>query len=144
MESYRISKNIFVFGLIAMLAFLGACYENESAETDDFDAQVESYIQKFPPQDSYDYAMKYTGGDPGKFNIWVLGEQPVLVKAGQDKVVRMNNDTFYKMAFLLLDGGSVVLGSSAATDSRFFSFQLMDDRNANYRNVIRPDGIYTL
>jgi len=88
--------------------------------------------------------MKYTGGDPGKFNIWVLGEQPVLVKAGQDKVVRMNNDTFYKMAFLLLDGGSVVLGSSAATDSRFFSFQLMDDRNANYRNVIRPDGIYTL
>ncbi len=31
---------------------------------DDFEKQVEDYIQKFPYQNTYDYAMQLTGGDP--------------------------------------------------------------------------------
>jgi hypothetical protein len=72
------------------------------------------------------------------------GTEPVLVEAGGDKVVRMNNDTFYRMAFVVLNQGPVVLRSDAPSDDRFSSFQLMDDRNVNYRNVIRPLGSYTL
>jgi hypothetical protein len=109
-----------------------------------FEQQVQEYIQKFPYQDTYNYAVKYTGNDPANLNVWVLGSEPVLVKAGEDKVVRMNNDTYYKMAFVDLRNGPVVLGSSAPSTDRFSSFQLMDDRNVNYQNVIHPDGVYTL
>jgi len=56
----------------------------------------------------------------------------------------MNNDTFYKMAFIDLAGGPVVLTSKSSAEDRFSSFQLMDDHNVNYRNVIRPKGTYTL
>ena len=124
----------------AMLGLaLGACSGGDSFERD-----VEAYLRQFPYQDTYNYVMRYTGGDPAKLNTWVLGAEPALTKAGEDKVVRMNNDTYYKMAFVLLDEGPVVLRSDAPTDDRFYSFQLMDDRNANYRNVIRPSGAYTL
>ena len=124
----------------AMLGLaLGACSGGDSFERD-----VEAYLRQFPYQDTYNYVMRYTGGDPAKLNTWVLGAEPALTKAGEDKVVRMNNDTYYKMAFVLLNDGPVVLRSDAPTDDRFYSFQLMDDRNANYRNVIRPSGAYTL
>ena len=108
------------------------------------EVQVEEYIQKFSYQDTYNYAQRYTGGDLTKYNIWVLGAEPSLVEAGQDKVVRMNNDTFYKMAFVVLNNGPVYLNSGSPSKNRFSSFQLMDDRNVNYRNVIHPDGKYTL
>ena len=114
------------------------------AQAASFDEQVAEYIRLFPYQDSYDYAKTYTAGDPARLNTWVLGTTPVLVKAGEDKVVRMNNDTFYKMAFVDLEEGPVVLTSTTSSDDRFSSFQLMDDRNLNYRNVIRPRGEYTL
>ena len=130
---------VFTTGIIQ-----NAYSQQDAAATSDFEKQVEAYIQKFPYQDTHNYAMNYTKGDPAKFNMWVLGEEPALVKAGEDKVVRMNNDTFYKMAFLVLDKGPVVLGSSAPANDRFSSFQLMDDRNANYRNIIDPKGKYTL
>jgi hypothetical protein len=94
--------------------------------------------------DAFENMMRYTGGDPSKVHKWVLGEEPQLVKAGEDAVVRMNNDTYYKMVFTLLDNGPVVLGSSASSEERFSSFQLMDDRNVNYRNIIFPKGEYTL
>jgi hypothetical protein len=105
---------------------------------------VEEYIRLFPYQDTYNYAMRYTGGDPAKLNVWVLGEEPRLVKAGEDRVVRMNNDTFYKMAFVDLTAGPVVIAAEVSDKSRFVSFQLMDDHNTNYRNVIFPNGEYTL
>jgi hypothetical protein len=123
---------------------VSSCAKEGFAATDDFEGQVEDYIQKFPYQDTHDYALRYTQGDPAAFNVWTLGAEPSLVKAGEDKIVRMNNDTFYKIAFLVHENGPVVLGSSAPADDRFFSFQLMDDRNANYHNVMRPKGQYTL
>jgi hypothetical protein len=123
---------------------VSACAQSGSTGGPGFQGQVNEYIQKFPYQDTHNYAMRYTQGDPDAFNVWVLGIEPSLVIAGEDKVVRMNNDTFYKMAFLIHEGSPVVLSSSAPADDRFFSFQLMDDRNANYRNVIRPRGKYTL
>ena len=108
------------------------------------ESQVEEYLRLFPYQDTFNYAIRYTGGDPARLNTWVLGEEPFLVKAGQDKVVRMNNDTFYKMAFVFLDDEPVVLSAAVPDESRFVSFQLMDDRNVNYRNLIFPNGEFTL
>ena len=108
------------------------------------ETSVAEYVKKFPYQDTYKYAMQYTGGDPAKFNVWALGAEPALVKAGEDKVVRMNNDTYYKMAFFLLDQGPVTLESSTPGKDRFVSFQFMDDRNVNFQNVIGPNGTYTL
>ena len=114
-----------------------ACSPEESTAKDDLEKQVEDYIQKFPCQNTYDYVMQFTGGDAGKLNVWVMASQDLL-KAGEDKVVRSNNDTLYKMAFVYLGDGPVVLRSGSPSEERFSSFQLQDDRNANYRNIIRP------
>ena len=59
----------------------------KSFAKDDFQKQVEDYIQKFPDQNTFDYVMQMTGGDPGKLNEWVMGSRDLL-KAGEDKVVR--------------------------------------------------------
>ncbi len=56
----------------------------------------------------------------------------------------MNNDTYYKLAFLDLSKGPVVLSSKSPSKARFSSFQLMDNRNVNFRNLIHPDGVFTL
>jgi len=153
MKLERNDKRIFTMPteitlLFCSLALLHACdkapTEAVTQKTDSFENQVTEYIQKFPYQDTFNYAMLYTGGDPAKLNAWVMGSEPTLVKAGEDVVVRSNNDTYYTGAFLELENGPVVLGSSAPAEDRFSSFQLMDDRNANYRNVIRPQGEYTL
>jgi hypothetical protein len=125
---------------------LGGCSESEQEPpaTDGFEEQIAEYIQRFPYQDTYKYMMAYTGGDASKLNTWVIGSEPALIKAGEDLVVRTNNDTFYKSAIFDLSEGPAVLASSAPSEDRFSSFQLMDDRNANYRNVIHPSGTYTL
>ena len=112
--------------------------------TDPFEDQIAEYIRLFPYQDTFNYAMRYTGGDPAKLNTWVPGGEPVLTRAGDDIVVRMNNDTYYNGAVVFLGNGPVVIASNAPTKDRFYSFQLMDDRNVNYRNFVRPDGEYTL
>jgi hypothetical protein len=109
-----------------------------------FEKQVAEYIKKFPYQETFKMAMDYTKGDPAKFNTWAMGAEPALVKAGEDKVVRMNNDTYYKLAFLDLSKGPVTLTSENPSKTRFSSFQLMDNRNVNFRNIIHPDGVFTL
>jgi hypothetical protein len=113
------------------------------ASNDDFEQQVEDYIQKFPYQETFDYAMRLTGGDPGKLNQWGQASRDLL-KAGEDTIVRVNNDTLYKTAFIYLGDGPVVLRSDSPSKERFSSFQLQDNRNANYRNIINPVGSYTL
>jgi len=118
--------------------------DSASRVNDNFEEQVQEYIRLFPYQNTYKYALRYTSGDVEELNSWVLGAEPVLVKAGQDKVVRMNNDTYYKMAFIYLEDKPVFLEAAVPDQSRFVSFQFMDDRNVNYRNVIFPDGQFTL
>jgi hypothetical protein len=51
---------------------LSSCSEQDSAATGDFEKRVEEYIQKFPYQDTHNYAMNYTQGGPGKFNTLVV------------------------------------------------------------------------
>lgn len=137
---------IVMFRLKTILAMapllLGLAVIDARAEPDQ--AAVADYIKKFPYQDTFNYMMQYTGGDPSKLNVWVIGEKPELVKAGDDKIVRMNNDTFYKLAFIDLSNGPVRLKSGEAADNRFSSFQMMDDHNVNFRNVIPPQGDYAL
>lgn len=72
------------------------------------------------------------------------GGEPGLTLAGEDVVVRMNDDTYYNGAVVVLDSGPIILGSHAHADDRFYSFQLMDGRNVNYRNIILPAGEHTL
>jgi len=122
---------------------IAGCSPEEPVAKDDFEKQVEDYLQKFPYQETYRYAMLQTGEDPAKLNTWVNTPRGLL-KAGEDKVVRSNNDTLYKMAWVYLGDGPVVLQSAAPSKERFSSFQLQDDRNANYRNIIYPEGSYTL
>ena len=110
---------------------------------DHFENQVEDYLQKFPYQNTYAYAMQFTGGDPTKLNTWGQAARDLL-KAGEDTIVRSNNDTLYKTAFIYLGVGPVVLRSESPSQERFSSFQLQDDRNANYRNITGPSGSYTL
>jgi len=105
---------------------------------------VAEYLKGVPYQETFNYMMQYTGGDPAKINKWVDPAEPVLIKAGEDKVVRSNNDTFYKSAFVDLSEGPVTLTSKVADPDRFSSFQLMDNRNVNFRNIIRPEGTYVL
>lgn len=140
--SNRLTQSFLIFGAV----LVGACSAEESGEQvgDSFESQVEDYIRLFPYQDTYNYMVLYTQGEASALNTWALGAEPTLVRAGEDRVVRMNNDTFYKIAFVDLRGGPVFLSSTNLTDDRFRSFQLMDDRNVNYRNVIRPAGEYTL
>lgn len=116
----------------------------EVVEPDVTEEDVEEYIRLFPYRDTYRYVQRYTGGDPARLNRWVLGAEPALVKAGEDRVVRMNNDTFYKMAIVDLREGPVYLAAQVPDKSRFVSFQLMDDHNTNYRNLIFPNGEFTL
>lgn len=132
--------------LISVLAVvaLTACSGADREDSTSLDARVAEYIESYPYQESFRLVLDYLQGDPGRINTWVLGETPALVRAGEDLVVRMNNDTFYKMAFIHLGNGPVVLSSSAPSSDRFSSFQLMDDRNVNYANVLFPDGTYTL
>lgn len=150
-------KKLVTIGFLVYALTLVACsksadeVETVSAEQTDaiattanIDTGVEEYIRLFPYQDTYNYAVRYTQGDPANFNIWVLGSEPILVKAGQDSVVRMNNDTFYKMAFTYLGDGPIYLSAAVPNQARFVSFQLMDDRNVNYKNIIFPNGEYTL
>ena len=110
---------------------------------DGFEKQVEDYLQKFPYQETYRYAALQTGNDPARLNTWI-GTPRGLLKAGEDDVVRSNNDTVYRMAWVYLGEGPVVLESASPSEKRFTSFQLQDDRNVNYRNIIQPVGRYTL
>jgi len=137
-------KNLYrALGIAACCIMITACAPEEPASKADFEKQVEDYIQKFPYQNTYEYAMKLTGGDPGMLNRWGQASRDLL-KAGEDTIVRSNNDTLYKTAFVYLGDGPVVLRSDAPSTERFVSFQLQDDRNANYRNIIGPAGNYTL
>jgi hypothetical protein len=89
-----------------------------SASNDDFEKQVEDYMQKFPYQETFEYALQLTGGDPGKLNQWGQASRELL-KAGEDSIVRVNNDTLYKTAFIYLGDGPVVLRSDAPSQERF-------------------------
>lgn len=122
---------------------ISACSQEEPASNDDFEQQVQDYIQKVPYHETFDYAMQLTGGDPLKLNQWGQASRNLL-KAGEDSIVRVNNDTLYKTAFVYLGDGPVVLRSNSPSKERFSSFQLQDERNANYRNIISPNGSYTL
>ena len=131
--------------LFFLVSLVFGCTPKEKEQSEvSFEDQVADYIQKFPFQDTYEYMKRYTGGQASKLNQWILPIEPVLVKAGDDKVVRMNNDTYYNMSFMDLSKGPVKLSSANPSEDRFYSFQLMDDRNANFGNVYNPSGNYHL
>jgi hypothetical protein len=114
------------------------------AAPDSFEDRVAEYLRTFPYQLTYDYTVRFTGGDPSNLNRWIGNREPALVRAGEDVVPRTNNDTYYKAATLFLADGPVVIESNTPAVDRFNSFQLIDDRNANYRNIVFPRGKYTL
>ncbi len=129
--------------LISLLAFSCAQKTEEKSETT-FEAQLEDYFKKFTYQETYNYIIMYTDGDAKQLNKIFVGSKPVLEKAGSDKVVRMNNDTYYTGGFVYLTEGPVKISASVYDENRFYSFQLMDDRNVNFKNIIRPSGDYYL
>lgn len=144
-------KHESVLSLLSIfVAFVSASARGEpptsapSQRSASFEEQVAEYIRLFPYQLTNDYTVRFTGGDPRNLNRWAPGGGATLVAAGDDVVPRTNNDTFYKGAALDLREGPVVLEASASADDRFYSFQLVDGRNVNYRNIVSPAGKYTL
>ena len=106
-------KNLYRALVITMYGIMIIAFSPEkSTAKDDFEKQVEDYIQKFPYQNTFDYAMRLTGGDPVKLNGWGQASRDLL-KAGEDTIVRSNNDTLYKTAFVYLGDGPVVLRSDS-------------------------------
>lgn len=126
-----------------VVGVLAACSGDDPDSSNSIDAQVADYIEAYSYQESFRMMMAYLQGDPGKINSLLFGA-PALIRAGEDLVVRQNNDTFYQAAFVHLGQGPVVLTSSSPSIERFSSFQLMDDRDLNYANIIHPAGAYTL
>ena len=112
-----------------------------SAQT--FEDQLAEYIREYPRQRTWQFATQFTGGDAARLNTWLIPGKPSLVRPGDDVFPRANNDTFYQVAIVWLEE-PVVLASTAASRNRFSSFQLQDERNANYRNIVFPEGEYTL
>jgi hypothetical protein len=85
-------KNLYrALGITTCGIMITACSPEKSTAKDDFEKQVEDYIQKFPYPETFDYAMRLTGGDAGKLNKWGQASRDLL-KAGEDKIVRSNND----------------------------------------------------
>lgn len=134
-------KNILF--IISIVFFLSACNDASQKKELSFNQQVEKYIKKFPYQDTYKYMLKYTGGDPARLNNPIEAKAELL-KAGEDIVVRSNNDTYYTGGFIYLAEGPVKLSSAFHDPNRFYSFQLMDEKNCNFHNIIRPEGEYYL
>ena len=97
---------------------------------DSVEDQVAEYLRRFPYQLTYDYTVRFTGGDPRNLNRWIGTGEPALVRAGEDVVPRTNNDTYYKAAALFLEDGPVIIESNAPSVERFNSIQLIDDRVA--------------
>ncbi len=64
-------------------------------QSNSFEEQVSAFIWNYPYQETYKYIQHYTGGSVKGLNVWFWPPEPSLTKAGEDKVVRMNNDTFY-------------------------------------------------
>lgn len=130
--------------LPAAFAVLSLTTGTSTSAQESFEDQVAEYLRKFPYQLTYEYTVRFTGGDPRNLNRWIGNGEPALVRAGEDVVPRTNNDTYYKAAALFLEDGPVVIESDAPAVDRFNSFQLVDERNANYRNIVFPSGKYTL
>jgi len=150
LETHTSRKRVLCVAIVA--ACLAACSDRDNGNTqtqppaqaeDGFEQQVQEYLRLFPYQETYRYALLQTGNDPARLNTWI-GTPRGLLKAGEDDIVRSNNDTVYRMAWLYLGEGPVVIESASPSAKRFTSFQLQDERNANYRNIIQPAGRYTL
>ena len=109
-----------------------------------FEEDVEAYIERYPRQRTYDFGRMFLGGDATRLNTWALSPEPTLVHAGQDTQAHTNADTYYQIAILWLEESPVVVSSDAPSRDRFVSFQFQDDRNVNVRNVLFPQGDYTL
>jgi len=103
----------FLLVLAVIAAFLVACSDRDNgtaqtqtpaqsevavvadnASQDLFEEQVQAYLRLFPYQETYKYLTIYMQGDPANLNTWVMASRNLL-KAGEDKVARSNNDTLY-------------------------------------------------
>ena len=142
------TKIIKKLSLLIVLTFLfGACNTKTKKENNlsvEPEKELTEYFNMFPYQETYKYSQIYTLGDAKNLNKISPLNKAVLVSAGSDKVVRMNNDTFYGGGIIYLSEGPVKISSSEYDNNRFYSFQIMDDRNVNFHNLINPNGDYYL
>jgi hypothetical protein len=63
---------------LSTIAVLLSGFVATEVHAESLDAKVADYTKKFPYQDTFDYMMRYTDGDPSKLNVWVLGANPSL------------------------------------------------------------------
>lgn len=81
---------------------------------------IESFLADFPLQKTNDYLRQRLKDDPSRVNTGFF-DRSHLVKAGEDMVVRMNNDTFYKGGYADNRVGPVILRIENPRKDRFIS-----------------------
>ena|SRR5262245_548842 len=104
---------------------------------------IEAFLADYPLQKTNDYLLERTKGDPAHVNVWFF-ESGHLVKAGEDKVVRTNNDTFYKGGYADNRVGPVIVRIENPKKDRFVSLMVQDQRDFNVASIVDADGTYAL
>ncbi len=63
---------------LSTITILFSGFVATEVRAESLDVQASDYIKKFPYQDTFDYMMRYTDGDPSKLNVWVWEQNPSL------------------------------------------------------------------
>ena len=134
MTSYRVRL---LLSLVPLMGHLPAVAQER------FDATIEAFLADYPLQRTNDFMHERLGGDHTRLNTWFL-ESGRLVKAGEEPVVRMNNDTFYKGGYSDNRVGPVVLRIQNPTKDRFVSIMINDQRDFNVASIMDADGSYAI
>jgi hypothetical protein len=131
----------------AVVAISAAAYTDGASGTTTTDTcrpgTIEAFLADYPLQKTNDFLLERTKGDPAHVNVWFF-ESGHLVKAGEDKVVRMNNDTFYKGGYADNRVGPVIVRIENPKKDRFVSLMVQDQRDFNVASIVDADGTYAL
>jgi len=104
---------------------------------------IEAFLADYPRQITNDHLHQRLKDDASKVNTWFF-EQGRLVRAGEDFLVAMNNDTFYKMGYADNRVSPVVVRVQNPKKDRFVSIQINDQRDFNVAAIMDADGPYVL
>ena len=138
-------KKIYLTALVGLMVILSGCFSEPklaSKETPLTTKEItsitkEAYIYAYPMIESY--KLMFAGAiwkeSPiydGTFNT--LNHKAVLLGPEYTAIVRPNNDTFYSSVWLDLRAEPMVISVPAISDSRYYSWQLIDlfSHNVDY------------
>ena len=123
--------------LLGIVVALLTCEVNAQ---DKFRDSIEGFLDDYPIQLTNESMHQRT---QGKLNDWFLAVRE-LTQAGEDIIVRMNNDTLYTAGYTDLRKGPAVVGLRNPKKDRFVSIQVNDQRDFNVAAIWDADGDYAI